>query len=195
MDALVYDLEIVKGIPNKGEPLERGIEYCGGWTDHRGMGISVIGVYDFLEDRYRVFCKDNFQEFFDLIDERALRIGFNNVGFDNKVLNALEGYAPYDDLDSSDVMPSKGYYDILQELYLCAGRRFKGSGLNNICELNGLGSKSGHGALAPVLWQRGQVGAVIDYCLNDIKMTKDLFLLSQKGPIKSPQGLLNLRRV
>lgn len=35
-------------------------------------------------------------------------------------------------------------------------------------------SKSGNGALAPVEWQRGNIGNVIDYCLHDVYLTKRL---------------------
>jgi hypothetical protein len=111
-------------------------------------------------------------------------IGFNSVGFDNNVLSCF-GTLP----------EGKDYYDILQEIYRTVGKRFKGSGLDAICTLNGLGSKSGNGALAPVQWQRGQIGSVIDYCLRDVRLTRDLFVLSQKAIIKTPKGNLSLRKV
>lgn len=120
-----------------------GIEYCEGWNDHNGMGVSVIGAFDSVENRYRVFCKDNFEEFFKLMNERELLIGFNNIGFDNRVLSTI-GSIPTE---------SSHYYDILAEIWRIIGR-VKGTGLDNICSLNGLGSKSGNGALAPIQWQR-----------------------------------------
>lgn len=186
LSAIVYDIEIIKGIPAKGEERIEGIEYCAGWHDHANMGVSVIGVYDFVEDRYRVFCSDNAVDFLALVDDRDLRISFNGIGFDDKVINHCINKG----------VPAVNHYDLLQEIYSAYGRRFAGSGLNSMCEANGLGGKTGNGALAPVMWQRGQVGAVIDYCLSDVKLTKELFLLSQAGPIKCPKGgTLNLRRI
>jgi hypothetical protein len=45
----VFDLEIIKAIPPK-DAADRldGIEYCNGWTDYQGMGISVgsLSFYD-----------------------------------------------------------------------------------------------------------------------------------------------------
>jgi len=188
MNALVYDIEIIKAIPQKGEATVEGVEYCKGWGDHANMGVSVIGAYDYVEKRYRVFCEDNFDEFFDLIYQRSLLVSFNGIGFDNKVLNAVGS--------GKLGMPiHEGYYDVLLEIWKSAGGRFKGSGLDAVCEANSLGKKSGHGALAPIQWQRGERGAVIDYCLNDVKMTKGLFELCQRGPIKSARGELRLRRV
>ena len=60
---LVYDIEIVNAIPDREGIKKEGVEYCEGWGDHAGMGISVIGAYDALEDRYRVFCEDNGNDF------------------------------------------------------------------------------------------------------------------------------------
>lgn len=40
MNALIYDIEIVKGIPDKKKTMLEGIEYCAGWEDHANMGIS-----------------------------------------------------------------------------------------------------------------------------------------------------------
>ena len=99
-DAIVYDLEIVKAIAGrKDDPEEikklkdEGIQYCKGWHDYEGMGVSVIGVYDYAEDRYRTF-EDNWHIFFDLLRKREIHITFNGVGFDNKVLDhiAPEGF-------------------------------------------------------------------------------------------------------
>jgi hypothetical protein len=40
MISLVYDCEIVKAIPNGQK--KKGIEYCEGWGNFEGMGVSVI---------------------------------------------------------------------------------------------------------------------------------------------------------
>jgi hypothetical protein len=52
------------------------------------------------------------------------------------------------------------------------GYHHAGYGLDAVSIANGVGGKSGNGALAPVLWQQGKRGAVIDYCLRDVMLTK-----------------------
>jgi hypothetical protein len=84
---IIYDIEIENAIATAARPLP-GITYCLGWHDHASMGISVVGVYDYLHDRYRVFCKDNANELRALIDRADRVIGFNNLSFDDKVLAA-----------------------------------------------------------------------------------------------------------
>jgi len=193
MSFLVYDLEIVKGIIKKGEEKLEDIEYCKGWHDHEGMGVSVIGAYDSVQDTFRVFCADNFGEFEDLMNDRGVLVSFNGVGFDNKVLTANEINVPEDKC-----------YDILREIWICCGynpdkfywKTHGGFGLDAMAEANYLGGKTGHGALAPVDWQRGNIGAVIDYCLQDVRLTRDLFRLLHVKELISPKGgIMKLREV
>jgi hypothetical protein len=169
--ALIYDIEIKKAVPDKNFARQAGIEYCEGWHDHANMGISVIGAYDYLEDRYRTFCDDNLNQFISLCEVRAPLVSFNGIGFDDKVITAVAGG-----------MPDSARYDILRELWVAAGlsptfggKSHGGFGLEATCEANYGMRKTGNGALAPALWQQGRIGEVIDYCLNDVRMTKRLF--------------------
>jgi hypothetical protein len=184
---LIYDCEIVKAIPNRDGSTIDGIEYCAGWRDFENMGISVIGVYDYVEDRARVFCADNAEEFAVLWRGRDLCIGFNSIPFDNELIDATPGWASPLECDC---------YDLLREIWAAVGLgpefNFKthgGYGLDAVCEANFGTRKSGSGAFAPVLWQQGKIGEVIDYCLNDVHLTKQLFDAVLAGtPIKNPKG-------
>lgn len=173
MNTLIYDIEILRAIPNRDGSREPGIEYCEGWHDHANMGISVIGAYDYQDDRYRTFCADNFTEFLAyLAQPDYLFVSFNGIPFDNRVIAAALGVQIGEDR----------CYDLLRETWAANGLgpqfaypSHAGYGLDAICERNFNVQKSGNGALAPVLWQRGHVGAVIDYCLNDVRLTKLMF--------------------
>lgn len=170
-NAIVFDCEIVHAIQGKREPRIDGIEYCGGWDDHKGMGISVCGVYDYAEDAYRVFLKDNRDEFKRLVERADLVIGFNSVGFDNKLVAACWEFE----------IPEAKSYDLLAEIWAAHGLGMKfvypthiGYGLNETAAANGLPAKTGHGGQAPIDWQQRRPGKVIDYCLNDVRVTKKL---------------------
>jgi len=180
---IVFDCEIVKGIAKHDEDRIPGIEYCDGWKDFDNMGISVICAYDYDEERHRVFCKDNFAAFQELINATDFVIGFNSLAFDNPLCAANDIH-----------IPAEKSYDLLVEIWDAAGleREFHypshtGYGLD-ACALVNFGiSKSGNGAMAPVLWQRGQIGDVIDYCLNDIRLTKALLDIAiEEGGILNP---------
>jgi hypothetical protein len=182
MKAIIFDCEIVKAIPSSKEPRIEGIEYCGGWGSHDDMGISVIGVYEYGVDQYHVFMRDNFPAFIDLVKSCDLCIGFNNIGFDNKLVKAVLGH----DINNS--------YDLLSEVWQAAGlpSYFAGSksggyGLDACAVANGLPGKTGKGALAPVLWQQGKFGTVCDYCLNDVAVTRKLIDKVLAGTFLDPK--------
>jgi len=164
---LIYDCEIKKAIQGRKEPRAEGIEYCKGWDDHAGMGISCITAYDYRERRFRVFLEDNFDEFQTLVKERLV-IGFNSINFDDKLCaaNGLEVTTEY---------------DVLVELWAAAGlgpkfnyRTHGGFGLDACGSVNFHRNKTGSGANAPVWWQRKLFGRTIDYCLEDSNLTKML---------------------
>lgn len=195
MNVIIYDLEIIKGIPNRDGSREEGIQYCAGWHDHANMGISVLGVYDYLEGRYRVFTEDNRDQWAQLLERKPVAVGFNSIPFDNAVLEA-SGWACPDESHS---------YDILRELWAASGLgpafafpSHAGFGLDVTCIKNDKPGKTGNGALAPVLWQRGQIGTVIDYCLTDVHRTKLLLdRIINAGGLYSPKNgdWLSMRNV
>lgn len=185
MNTIIYDIEIAK-VPSPNSYCEKGIKYCSGWSDHARMGISIIGCYDYQQDRYRAFCDDNKSEFMVLLDRGPMCVGFNNIPFDNAVIAATDGWmAPNDAV----------CYDLLREIWIASGlepefnrKTHGGVGLDAVCERNFGTKKSGNGALAPVDWQRGNYGTVIDYCLNDVRLTKQLFDLVLSGkPVINPK--------
>ena len=188
---LVYDLEIVNAIPGKNGAKLEGIKYCEGWADHAGMGISVIGAYDYKDDRYRVFCEDGFEDFRAICADRECLVGFNSIPFDNAVIGATLGLS----------LPENKCYDILREMWAASGLPPKfsfpshiGYGLDLTCQANFGTEKTGDGALAPVDWQQGKIGKVIDYCLNDVKLTKQIFdAVLREQSIKSPKDGKPLR--
>lgn len=169
---LIYDIEIKNAIPPKDGALDPEVAYCAGWGDHANMGIACIGCYDYVEDRYRVFMDDNLLDFYALACVRSPLVGFNNIAFDDAVIRATAGELyPGDDVAHR--------YDILVQLWEAAGLGPKfqypshmGFSLDAVSKANFGAAKSGNGALAPVDFQRRRYGALIDYCLNDVRLTK-----------------------
>lgn len=183
MEAIVYDTEIVRCIPPV-IPEFAGLQYCRGWTDYAGMGISVIGAYDYAEDRYRIFLQDNLEEFQKLLDKTELVVGYNTLRFDNPLL-AAHGLT----------VPDGKNFDLLARLRAVAGAA-KGLNLNSLAEANFGAGKTDSGALAPVKFQLGERGAVFDYCLADVWLTKRLFdKVLREEPIIDPRtgGHITLR--
>jgi hypothetical protein len=176
MEILTSDIEIIKAIP-VGDKLE-GIEYCTGWTDYKGMGIAVIGYQ--WNDEPPAFALDA-NTFASVLMERKepIFMGFNSLKFDDKLLqaNGVEITTTYDLL--VEVRKAAGYTSRSQ---VPKGYSYK---LDAIAKANGK-AKTGEGALAPVLWQQGKRQQVIDYCINDVVITKAMLNLGLAGQLIDP---------
>lgn len=165
---LIYDTEILRAIPPADGDCHPDIAYCAGWHDFAGMGLACICAYDTDEDRFRVFTPECvFGSFADLIAKHDHIIGFNNHAFDDKLL-AAQGIR----------IPESKSRDLLQMIWRVDGlgpdyvkETHSGYGLD-ACAFASFGlHKTGDGAQAPINWQRGLYGRVIDYCLEDVRLT------------------------
>jgi len=156
---LVYDLEIKNLIRSSKEPQLPNRTYAYGWGDHKGMGISYLCAYDYGEGRYRVFDDSNKRDFERLLVDHLL-VTFNGKRFDDPVVEACW------EID----MSKNDKYDLMEEIP-------KRISLDKLATANLRMSKSGHGKDAPLWYQDGHHASVIDYCLQDVKVTKDLLAL------------------
>lgn len=169
MNAIIYDCEIEKCVPQRGVPNDPRFDYCEGWDDHANMGITCIGVWDYQEQCSRVFLADELREFAELVRARDHIIGFNSIYFDDLLCraNGIEITTTYDVL--VEVRRATGQPDAYVPRVTRAGYA-----LENLAQSNlGVG-KTGNGALAPMLWQEGKHEEVIEYCRHDVVLTKRL---------------------
>lgn len=179
MKIMVYDAEIVNAIAAKNEPRIEGIRYAQGWTDHEGMGVSVICAYVW-DEGYRVFLADNMAAFKELAENPdILCVGYNNRAFDDLLVRRALGIH----------IEARRSWDLLRAVREARGEPtgfYGGPTLDTLCKANFLPGKTGNGAFAPILWQRGKIGQVIDYCLNDVLQTKLLLELVLAGRLRDP---------
>lgn len=160
LDAVVYDLEIVRAVPQPDEPRFDDVEYCAGWHDKAGMGIACLCAKDLYTGASFVFLEDNLDEFFELVAQRKHLIGFNSLRFDDLVVEAVTG---------TKVTTT---YDLKHEaLGIIGGRRVPGRSLDDYCRVNlGLSKPISEHFMLPIWWQRGRRGTVINECLSDVEL-------------------------
>ncbi len=141
------------------------------------LSISVVGVYDSSTDSYSTYLVEELPKLWPIIEAADIMITFNGDHFDIPLLNK---YYP------GDLSKIKSL-DLLKEMHKAAGRRMK---LDQIAE-GTLGiRKSGYGLDAIRWWRDGEVEKVKKYCLDDVKITKDLYeyalkegkLIFKEGP-------------
>jgi hypothetical protein len=133
------------------------------------MGIACVCTYDTTTGLSRVFLEEDLGELAVYLYKKPTA-GFNTKRFDNLLL-AEHGV---DVAPVIDGVPTP-HYDMLEEIWVALGlnpdkfnpKTHGGWGLDAVCQATLGIAKTGHGALAPVWWQQGKRGKVIDYCLND----------------------------
>jgi len=159
---ILYDLEIKKAIPDpKKEPI-KGIEYCKGWGDYPGMDISVLVAYNYKFGLLGVFMDDNQDEFKEWVERADAVIGFNSDRFDNPVLKA----------NWKIEVPKNNSYDVFKPIKKACSEGQGTLKLDAIARANNYSGKTGDGAMAPIMWQRGQIGELINYCISDVRILK-----------------------
>lgn len=147
------------------------------------MQITVVGVYNYAKDEYKTYFLEELTELENDLKQAHLLVGFNNDHFDTPILNK---YFQFD-------LFSIASFDILREFRSKTGKRL---GLDAIAGMTLGNSKSGTGANAMTLYQTGKLQELADYCLNDVKLTKDIFeyCIHQKHLIyPSRDGWLRLK--
>lgn len=130
--------------------------------DIGAMEISVVGVHDSETDSYRAYTVPEFPELWPIIERADLLIGYNSDHFDIPILNKY--YA-------GDLTKIRSI-DLLAEIKNVLGRRLK---LDSVAKATLGKRKSGHGLDAVTWWAEGKVEKVKKYCLDDVKITKEIY--------------------
>lgn len=144
------------------------VQEVGGWDNVDKLGISVACAYDSKTDQFLSYRENELGKLIDLCEERLV-VGYNIRGFDLPVM------VPY------GLNPSKlDVFDIMYDLETLTRQRFLK--LEAVARGTLATGKSADGLLAVEWWKSGQVQKIIDYCLQDVKVTRDIFQFGrQKG--------------
>lgn len=126
------------------------------------MQITVVGIYNYTKDEYKTYFLEELSELEKDLKQAHLLVGFNNDHFDTPILNK---YFQFD-------LFSIASFDILREFRAKTGKRL---GLDAIAGMTLGAHKSGTGANAMTLYQEGKLEELAEYCINDVKLTKDIF--------------------
>jgi len=182
---LIYDCETIKVISAKTPKMS--LQYCNSWYEYDKMGISVIAFWYKNKTYHEANLENkipwnNCRLFIQILFENPKIVGFNSKKFDDLLLGA----------NGIDIKTS---IDLLDEIRLAAygsknwDRQPKGFSysLKNIALANNL-EKTGSGEIAPVLWQQGKYNEVIEYCKNDVEITKEIFIKLKSGCLVDPNS-------
>ncbi len=147
-----------------------------GKADPTLLDISLVGVYDSETEEYSSYLQEDLPKLWPLIEAADVLITFNGDHFDIPLLNK------YYNGDLSKIRS----LDLLVEVRKSLGRRV---GLGNIAEATlGVG-KSANGLEAVKWWKEGNIEDIRKYCLQDVKVTKEVYEFAMKnGKLKYKDG-------
>ena len=131
-------------------------------SDLREMKISVVGVFFYETNAYECFEEKDFPRLWKYLEQSDRLIGYNSRFFDTPILN---NYYPGD-------LNKLVQLDILEEIHKALGFRLK---LDDVAQASIGVAKSGHGLQAVEWWAKGEKEKVKAYCLDDVRITKQVY--------------------
>jgi hypothetical protein len=133
-----------------------------GSADPAALDIAVVGIYDSESDSYLSYLEEDLSKLWAILERADMVIGFYSEHFDMPLLNKYY---------SGDLTKIK-HLDILKEIRKQYGRGMK---LDQLAEGTLGRKKSGHGLEATKWWREGEVEKVRAYCLDDVRITKEIY--------------------
>lgn len=139
-----------------------------GSNDPTALDISVVCIHDSLDDTYSSFLQSDFPKLWPILEQADMLITFNGDHFDIPLLNKYY---------TGDLTKIKSL-DLLVEVRNSLGRRIK---LDTLAEATLGKNKAGHGLEAITWWQNGEIDKIIKYCIEDVRITKELYDYAMKN--------------
>ena len=149
-DKIVIDLET-----------QKTFDEVGG-RNYQDLLISVMGAYFYETDRYECFLEQELHRFENHIIDCPLIIGFNIRKFD---LPVLQRYVKVD----TAKLPM---LDLMEDIANKIGHRVS---LDSVAQATLNIGKTGHGLDAIDFFRDGEWEKLKSYCLNDVKITKEIY--------------------
>ncbi len=162
LDTLVFDIETQNFFTDPDV----------GWDNYAALKISVVGVYSYIEDRYYCYEENEMDRLAELFDDARRIVGFSMNRYDIPVLNNY-----FQRLKNGPKLWEMERVDLLEEIEMATGARIS---LDRLAGANLGLNKTHHGSEAITLYRDGKMEELKEYCVNDVKLTKELYDLYRK---------------
>jgi len=150
MRAITFDIETRGGFGALGR------------LDSSTLELTVVGVHDSSTNEYTSYFKEELGSLWPLLERADLLIGYNSDSFDIPILNR---YYPGD-------LSRIRSIDLMVEVQQVLGRRLR---LDSLAQATLKRGKSGDGLKAVDWWNQGLYEKVREYCIEDVRLTRELF--------------------
>lgn len=163
MDTIVLDIETKNTFADVGK------------NNYDALEVSVVGLYSYLENRFFSIKDNEIEKLGDILKNADLLVGFCISNFD---LPVLKKHFDFDLLSIPRI-------DLLDEIEMLIGKRIS---LDLLAKTNLGFGKNGNSLDAPILYSEGRFEELENYCLHDVKITKELYELARsQGYLMVPQ--------
>ncbi len=146
---------------------QKSAEDVGGWGNIHKMGLAVGVVWDSLDREFFTYEEKDARELVEKLRTADLVVGFNVIGFDYTVLQ------PYSDFDLQEI----NTFDMLVDVKKNLGFRLS---LNHLAQHTLNAEKSADGLVSLQWYKEGKINKIIQYCRQDVGITRDLYLFGEQ---------------
>ena len=147
---------------------QKSAEDVGGWGNIHKMGLAVGVVWDSLDREFFTYEEKDSAKLVEKLRTADLAVGFNIIGFDYTVLQ------PYSDFDLQEI----NTFDMLVDVKKNLGFRLS---LNHLAQHTLNAEKSADGLVSLQWYKEGKINKIIQYCKQDVEITRDLYLYGEKN--------------
>lgn len=126
------------------------------------LDISVVCLHDSKTDQYLSFTEDQFTDMWPYFQNADTLVTYNGNHFD---IPCLQSIAPFD-------LTTIHHVDMFVDMYNATGKKL---GLDGIAQATLGIAKSGAGSDAIAWWNAGEIQKIIDYCIQDVRVTKAIY--------------------
>ncbi|HVB19973.1 MAG TPA: ribonuclease H-like domain-containing protein [Candidatus Paceibacterota bacterium] len=170
MRAITFDIESVSDSTVRGH------------IDVNEQELTVVAIHDSLTNEYSSYFKEELPRLWPILERTDLLIGFNSDTFDIPLLNR---YYPGD-------LSHIRSLDLLAEVQKVLGRRIR---LQTLAEATLGRGKSGDGLKAGAWWKEGKKDKVAEYCIEDVRITRELYEYALAHGVLKYKDLSNVREI
>ena len=147
---------------------QKSADDVGGWGNIHDMKLAVGVVWDSCEQEYFSYLEGAASQLVKKLWTADLVVGFNVKKFDYGVLQ------PYADFDLDEITT----FDMLIDVNKKLGHRLS---LNHLAENTLNAEKSADGLVSLQWYKEGKIDKIIEYCKQDVEITRDLFLYGESN--------------
>lgn len=150
MRQITFDIETANSLPS----FDRG--------NLAKLELALVGIHDSDTNEFSSYTKEELPQLWPILERADMLIGYNSDAFDIPLLNR---YYPGD-------LTTIRSLDLMIEVQKVLGRRLR---LQSLAEATLGRGKKGDGLKSIEWWQQGLVDKVREYCIEDVRLTRELF--------------------